>query len=59
MVVKMPSFKCKNVGMDCPFEATAPNEWELEKKIAEHARSVHHMELGPKEWEEFKKTITC
>jgi predicted small metal-binding protein len=45
--------------MDCPFEATATNEWELEKKIAEHARAAHHMELGSKQWEDIKKTITC
>ncbi len=59
MVMEMPSFKCRNIGMNCPFETKAANEFELEKKIAEHARTAHSMQLGPKEWEDIKKTITC
>ena len=37
----MPSFVCKDTGMDCTFTATAPTEAELMKKIAEHAKSAH------------------
>ncbi len=29
--------------MDCPFEATAPSEAELMKKIGEHAAKAHAM----------------
>ncbi len=39
----MASFNCKDIGMDCPFTASAPNEAEFEKKIAEHARTVHNL----------------
>ena len=40
----MPSFKCKDIGMECPFEAEAENEAELLKKIAAHAKEAHNME---------------
>jgi predicted small metal-binding protein len=29
--------------MDCPFEASAANDEELMKKIAEHAEKAHNM----------------
>ncbi len=37
----MPSFACKDIGMNCPFTAEAPTEAELLKKIAEHAKTSH------------------
>jgi predicted small metal-binding protein len=40
----MVSFKCKDIGMDCKFEATAPNVQELDEKIAKHAREVHNIQ---------------
>jgi predicted small metal-binding protein len=43
----MPSFKCRDIGMDCPFEATAPAEAEMMKKIGEHAARAHAMKLVP------------
>jgi predicted small metal-binding protein len=43
----MPSFKCKDIGMDCPFEVTAPTEAELMKKIGEHAAKAHAMMVVP------------
>ena len=43
----MPSFKCKDIGMDCAFEATAETEDELMKKIAEHASEAHNMKTIP------------
>jgi len=43
----MPSFKCKDIGMDCDFEATAETEDELMKKIAEHAAEKHGMQTIP------------
>ena len=36
----MPSFKCSDTGMACPFQASAPNEAELMKKIAKHAKEA-------------------
>jgi predicted small metal-binding protein len=44
---RMPSFACKDIGMDCPFKATAPTEAELMKKIAEHAKSAHKIDTVP------------
>jgi len=45
----MPSIKCKDVGLDCDFEAAADTEDELMKKIAEHAAEVHDMKTIPPE----------
>lgn len=45
----MVSFKCKDIGMDCKFEATAPNVQELDDKIAKHAREVHNIPSLDKE----------
>jgi len=57
LVTRMPSFKCKDIGMDCPFTASAPNEAELEKKIAEHARTVHSITPDKDFWMKVKKVI--
>jgi predicted small metal-binding protein len=43
----MPTFVCKDMGMDCPFTASAPTEAELMKKIAEHAKVVHKIDPVP------------
>jgi predicted small metal-binding protein len=43
----MPSFVCKDIGMDLPFQTTAPTEAELMKKIVEHAKSVHKIDPAP------------
>jgi predicted small metal-binding protein len=54
----MPSFKCKDVGMNCPFEAKAKTEEELLKKIAEHASKVHNMKtISPDMMTKVKKAI--
>jgi predicted small metal-binding protein len=54
----MPSFRCKDIGMKCDFEATAENEADLEKKIAEHARSVHNMDpVSADMWQKIKKVV--
>jgi predicted small metal-binding protein len=37
----MVSFKCKDMGMSCNFEATAANVQELDDKVAQHAKEVH------------------
>ena len=39
---------CRDVGMDCDFEASANTVEELMKKCAEHARTGHGMtEIPP------------
>ena len=43
----MPSFKCKDVGLDCQWEAMAETEDELMQKIAEHAAEEHDMNAIP------------
>jgi predicted small metal-binding protein len=45
----MPSFKCKDIGMECKFEATASTQDELMQKIATHAASAHDMKTVPPE----------
>jgi predicted small metal-binding protein len=43
----MPTFKCSDTGMACPFEASAPTEAELMDKIAKHASAAHGMKTIP------------
>ena len=43
----MPSFKCKDIGLECPFEAKAKTQDELMQKIATHAASAHDMKTVP------------
>ena len=43
----MASFKCKDIGMNCNFEATAKSEAELMPKIQEHASKAHNMKTIP------------
>ena len=40
---EMPEFKCKDLGMDCPFEAKAWTRGSLMKKISQHAADAHNM----------------
>ena len=37
-------FKCKDIGMDCDFTASAKTKEELMPKIAEHAKNAHRIE---------------
>jgi predicted small metal-binding protein len=53
----MPSFVCKDLGMDCPFTASAPTEAELEKKIAEHAKKAHNLNPDKEMWKKIKTVI--
>lgn len=41
--------RCRDVGMDCDFEARAGTEEEILKKAAEHAETAHNMKDIPKE----------
>ncbi len=54
----MPSFKCRDIGMACNFEATAKTEDELMKKIAEHASKAHNIKtMSPDMMKKVKKAI--
>ncbi len=37
-------FACKDIGLQCGFEATAESEDELMAKVAEHAKAAHNMQ---------------
>ena len=41
--------KCRDVGVDCDFEARGQTEQEVMKKCADHARSAHGMKELPAE----------
>jgi len=43
------AIKCRDVGVDCDFEAQAESVDELLKKCAEHARTAHGMNEIPAE----------
>ncbi len=54
----MLSFKCRDIGMACDFEATAKTRDALMKKISEHASKAHDMKTIPPEMmEKVKKAI--
>ncbi len=51
-------FLCKDIGMDCPFEAHADTEDELMQKIAEHGQTAHGMTEIPADlMEKIKQAI--
>lgn len=37
------SFRCKDIGMDCGFEAKAESMEQLMPKITKHASEIHNM----------------
>jgi predicted small metal-binding protein len=39
----MPSFKCADIGMQCPYEVKTKTQEELMKAIAAHAGYEHKM----------------
>jgi len=41
--------RCRDVGMDCDFEARAETEEELLKKAAEHAEAAHNLQEIPED----------
>lgn len=54
----MPEFKCKDLGMDCPFEAEAWTQGSLMKKISQHAADVHNMkDISPDTLTKIKAAI--
>ena len=54
----MPSFKCSDTGMACPFETSAATEIKLITKIVKHASDAHGMKIIPPDMmEKVKKAI--
>jgi predicted small metal-binding protein len=39
------SFRCQDIGIDCPFEAHGSTRQELMKKFIEHAGPLHNMQV--------------
>jgi len=39
----MPSIMCKDIGIDCPFEAHGATNHELMRKFIDHAEPAHKM----------------
>ncbi len=49
---------CRQVGVDCDFEARGETEQEVIEKCAEHARSAHGMEeISPDLMEKVRNAI--
>ena len=42
--------KCRDVGLDCDFEASGKTEQEVLKKAAEHARKDHGIKRVTKDY---------
>jgi predicted small metal-binding protein len=54
----MPSFKCKDIGMNCGFEVKDENQDELMAVIALHADKTHNMKQPtPEVADKIKKAI--
>jgi predicted small metal-binding protein len=54
----VPSFKCRDIGLNCPFEAKGKTNEELLKKIADHAKTAHNMtSIPPDTMDKIKKAI--
>lgn len=50
--------KCRDIGVDCDFEARGENEAEILQKAAEHAKSCHQgIELTPELQSKIKAAI--
>jgi len=44
---EMVSLMCKDIGMDCPFEATGTTDQEIMRQFIDHAESAHKMSVLP------------
>jgi len=53
----VPTFKCRDIGMDCDFEMSAANDEELMQKVAAHASSVHNLEMSPELSQKIRSAI--
>ena len=54
----IPTFKCKDIGMACSFEAGAATEDELMTKIKKHGKEAHGLDpIPPDVAQKIKKAI--
>jgi predicted small metal-binding protein len=53
----MKTLECREVGYDCGYKVRAATEEEVLKLAAEHARTVHNMEVTPDIAEKVKTLI--
>jgi predicted small metal-binding protein len=54
----MPSFKCKDIGMNDNFEIKDDNQEELMKIVAMHAQSSHGIkDVSPEMMDKIKKAV--
>jgi len=60
--IKMEKFACKNLGVDCNFEATGATKEEVMKKAMEHGGVVHAdlmMNMTKEQSEQFAKQLAA
>ena len=53
----MKHIKCRDIGFDCDHEVEAATEEELLAQVAEHAETVHDLEVTPELVEKVKPLI--
>lgn len=54
---KVKLLRCRDAGFDCDYEVRAENEEELLQQAAEHATTVHQLEVTPELVEQVKSLI--
>jgi len=54
---KMKVLRCRDVGFDCDGVVRAESEEELLRQVAEHAQTVHNVEVTPELAEQVKSLI--
>jgi predicted small metal-binding protein len=53
----MKILRCRDAGFDCEHEVRAESEEELLRQVAEHAQTVHDVEVTPELAEQVKSLI--
>ena len=53
----MKILRCRDAGFDCEHEVRAESEEELLPQVAEHAQTVHNVEVTPELVEQVKSLI--
>ena len=54
----MPTFKCRHIGYECSFEASATSEDALMKKVVQHAQKEHgYGEVPPEMYDKIRRAI--
>ena len=54
---KMKVLRCRDAGFNCEHEVRAESEEELLRQVAEHAQTVHNVEVTPELVEQVKSLI--